>query len=258
MDGVAKQIRDKISSGATTSHCGEGALGHSPPDRTAGSVSDLTPTVHPDNTVSWTRPGALPLLSPAAFQLCSNSYSLSLSHLRLLSAKGGQLDSIRFIFLLYSLPAHQPFRFKMADEGAPAPKKKKLPFKPTALRRAPKPVPKEDNKESDDDGLDLFRRSKEMAPIMAADRERRMRRKQKHEEERRRSITSEKRPHDDLEEDEAPVQSSVQSSVQRSMSRETSHLEESQPAVDESMTVVGDSFRYGFFHSQREPCLTAV
>lgn len=123
----------------------------------------------------------------------------------------------------------------MADEAAPSPKKKKLPFKRTALRRAPKPTPKDDSKEGDDDDLDLFRRAKEMAPIVAADRERRMRRKQKHEEQRRRSITAEKRPHELLE-DEAPMRNSV--------SREASHLEEQRPAADESMTVVGDSFGY--------------
>ncbi|KAF5669257.1 ubiquitin supergroup [Fusarium heterosporum] len=55
---------------------------------------------------------------------------------------------------------------------------KKLPFKPTALRRAaPKPTQPEESKDSDDDGLALFRRSKEMAPIMAADLERRIKKR---------------------------------------------------------------------------------
>lgn len=89
---------------------------------------------------------------------------------------------------------------------ASPPKKKKLPFKPTALRRsAPKPTPVADDNGSDDDGLSLFRRSKEMAPIVAADRERRMKRaaqKQReldsktHDNEPR-SSGGEKRPHED-------------------------------------------------------------
>lgn len=73
---------------------------------------------------------------------------------------------------------------------------KKLPFKPTALRKlnatpttpaAPSPGQNTTTKKSasdtpakeDDDGLDLFRRAKEMAPIVAADREERIRRKQR-------------------------------------------------------------------------------
>ncbi|KAL6858383.1 ubiquitin-2 like Rad60 SUMO-like domain-containing protein [Trichoderma novae-zelandiae] len=85
----------------------------------------------------------------------------------------------------------------MSDEVAAAPvRKKKLPFKPTALRNlapAPKPAAStEDDKKSegdddDDDGLDLFRQSREMAPIMAAERERRLnKKKQKQAEEERR------------------------------------------------------------------------
>ncbi|KAF4976280.1 hypothetical protein FZEAL_7031 [Fusarium zealandicum] len=66
------------------------------------------------------------------------------------------------------------------DVAAPAPKLKKLPFKPTALRRAaPKPTQTEETKEGGDDDLYLFRRSKEMAPIVAADAERRLKRRQK-------------------------------------------------------------------------------
>ncbi|KAH7196972.1 ubiquitin-2 like Rad60 SUMO-like-domain-containing protein [Fusarium flagelliforme] len=80
---------------------------------------------------------------------------------------------------------------------------KKLPFKPTALRKAaPKPSEPEEAKESDDDGLALFRRRKEMAPIMAADLERRLkkRRAAEEEEERRRlQTTGEKRTRDDSE-----------------------------------------------------------
>ena len=85
---------------------------------------------------------------------------------------------------------------------------KKLPFKPTALRKAaPKPSQPEEAKESDDDGLALFRRRKEMAPIMAADLERRLkkRRAAEEEEERRRlQTTGEKRTRDDSEDAKDP------------------------------------------------------
>ncbi|KAF4444355.1 ubiquitin family protein [Fusarium austroafricanum] len=80
---------------------------------------------------------------------------------------------------------------------------KKLPFKPTALRRAaPKPTQPEDSKDSDDDGLSLFRRAKEMAPIMAADQERRWKRHREagQEAERKRlEAAREKRPRDNSE-----------------------------------------------------------
>lgn len=93
-----------------------------------------------------------------------------------------------------------------------APTKKKLPFKPTALRKGlAKPTPTarsitEDeappvtlalsDDDDDDDSLALFRRAKEMAPIVKADHERRMRRQrqkqqeQEEEEERRRAFAS--------------------------------------------------------------------
>ncbi|CAJ0545863.1 Ff.00g093360.m01.CDS01 [Fusarium sp. VM40] len=54
---------------------------------------------------------------------------------------------------------------------------KKLPFKPTALRRPAPATQPEESKDSDDDGLALFRRAKEMAPIVAADRERRLKKR---------------------------------------------------------------------------------
>ncbi|KAF4958180.1 hypothetical protein FSARC_11064 [Fusarium sarcochroum] len=80
---------------------------------------------------------------------------------------------------------------------------KKLPFKPTALRRAaPKPTQPEESKESDDDGLALFRRAKEMAPIMAADRERRLKRHRAAEletERRRHETGGDKRSREDSE-----------------------------------------------------------
>ncbi|KHO00078.1 Small ubiquitin-related modifier, SUMO [Metarhizium album ARSEF 1941] len=90
------------------------------------------------------------------------------------------------------------------DVTPPRPKVKKLPFKPTALRLA---TPSDDT--GLDDGLDLFRRCKEMEPIKAADRKRRMRRKQKQkqkqeeeEEARRKSAESAKRPLDDHDDGE--------------------------------------------------------
>lgn len=109
----------------------------------------------------------------------------------------------------------------MADKGVASPPavKKKLPFKPTALRRlaAPKPTPtpastqpdeeeevKEGGDDDDDDGLSLFRRAKEMAPIVAADRERRLKRHQKHQmdvERRIREAAREKRPREEEEEE---------------------------------------------------------
>jgi hypothetical protein len=80
---------------------------------------------------------------------------------------------------------------------------KKLPFKPTALRKpAPKPSQPEEAKDSDDDGLALFRRRKEMAPIMAADLDRRLKKRRAVElEEERRQIetTEEKRARDESE-----------------------------------------------------------
>ncbi|PHH86287.1 hypothetical protein CDD83_10468 [Cordyceps sp. RAO-2017] len=84
---------------------------------------------------------------------------------------------------------------------------KKLPFKPTALRRASLPKPAEADGDAteraggdDDDDLAIFRRSKEMEPIMAADRERRLKKRlQKQGDDRRRrpSALPAKRPHQD-------------------------------------------------------------
>lgn len=88
------------------------------------------------------------------------------------------------------------------------PKAKKLPFKPTALRRSASKfvAPANHGKAQDDDGLDLFRRSKEMQPIMEADRERRLKKKQRLEEERRKAAaTAWKRlSEDNAESDNAP------------------------------------------------------
>ncbi|KFG87581.1 hypothetical protein MANI_001526 [Metarhizium anisopliae] len=102
----------------------------------------------------------------------------------------------------------------MGEEASPSrPKAKKLPFKPTALRKSASQrlATPSDDTNADDDGLDLFRRSKEMEPIVAADRERRMKkkRKQKQEEEaRRKSVESAKRPLDD-DDEEIDVQAAM-------------------------------------------------
>lgn len=87
---------------------------------------------------------------------------------------------------------------------APTGRMKKLPFKPTALRKPslPRLVSSEDASKGghNDDGLALFRRSKEMEPIVAADRERRMRKKRRQDEERRRqSDLLDKRGREDFE-----------------------------------------------------------
>ncbi|KAM6531621.1 hypothetical protein FSOLCH5_001077 [Fusarium solani] len=144
----------------------------------------------------------------------------------------------------------------MEDKGAASPPivKKKLPFKPTALRRlaAPKPTPtqpdekEEEVKESDDDGLSLFRRSKEMAPIVAADRERRLKRHQKHQmdvERRTREAAREKRPREGSEEvvnqDEPVVSDDISPEVaagsQSSPARpRSSQISEHPPATQET------------------------
>ncbi|KAL7950582.1 ubiquitin-2 like Rad60 SUMO-like domain-containing protein [Trichoderma barbatum] len=102
----------------------------------------------------------------------------------------------------------------MSDEVAAAPvRKKKLPFKPTALRNAAAfsapVVSVEGSKRSDgndDDDLDLFRQAREMAPIVAAERERKLnKRKQKQvEEERRLSDLADKQLLDSDNEDAPP------------------------------------------------------
>lgn len=143
----------------------------------------------------------------------------------------------------------------MEDKGAASPPivKKKLPFKPTALRRlaVPKPTPtqpdqkEEEVKESDDDGLSLFRRSKEMAPIVAADRERRLKRHQKHQmdvERRTREAAREKRPREDSEEvvnqDEPVVSDEIGPDVAGSQSSpvrpRSSEVAEQPPATQET------------------------
>lgn len=88
---------------------------------------------------------------------------------------------------------HTLLYFTMND-GAPTPPHptaKKLPFNATALRKAALlnvgTIAKK--KGSENDELDLFRRSKEMEPLIAADHERRIK-KQRQEYTRRRSAES--------------------------------------------------------------------
>ncbi|KAG6037848.1 hypothetical protein E4U40_002060 [Claviceps sp. LM458 group G5] len=79
------------------------------------------------------------------------------------------------------------------------PRAKKLPFKPTALRKCATKVGAsvapdasiDCEKAQNEDGLDIFRRSKEMQPIMEADRERRLLRKKLKEEEERKKAAKE-------------------------------------------------------------------
>ncbi|KAK0387563.1 hypothetical protein NLU13_3809 [Sarocladium strictum] len=105
----------------------------------------------------------------------------------------------------------------MAEPMSP-PKKKKLPFKPTALRRTAAPTLSVSSSANDlqstqdlADGaqdLDLFKRGKEMAPRLAEELERRLKKKEqqarKEDIERRRSSGGEKRPYE-FEEDEAHI-----------------------------------------------------
>ncbi|KAG5931071.1 hypothetical protein E4U53_001957, partial [Claviceps sorghi] len=87
----------------------------------------------------------------------------------------------------------------MTQTSPKAKKTKKLPFKPTALRKhASKGDALADkDKTPCGDGLELFRRAEEMRPIVEADCERRLwKKKQKREEEERRkaAATAGKRP----------------------------------------------------------------
>lgn len=73
----------------------------------------------------------------------------------------------------------------------PAPKRR-LPFKPTALRKPQTDAEAPKASENGDDDLALFRRSRHMMPLMTADAERRVKReKEKEEARKRRSETRE-------------------------------------------------------------------
>jgi hypothetical protein len=134
----------------------------------------------------------------------------------------------------------------MAD--AAPPKMKKLPFKPTALRKGaytkpatPDSTSKGGNNDDgdDDDGLALFRRAKEMAPALAAERERKMRRKKQKEEERQRRASTEKkrRLSGDHDDDGQNLLEGLPSEVGDS-SAATSFQ------TDESITVAADTFEF--------------
>lgn len=141
--------------------------------------------------------------------------------------------------------------------------KKKLPFKPTALRKAAAPakpaVSAKDGKRKDDggddddgedDGLDLFRQAREMAPIMAADRERRLnKRKQKQvEEERRHSDMAEKQLLDSEEEGAASFP--VAAEAEEARHPEADEVVQATPADDAPVSAVEDGFKYALFFSQ--------
>ncbi|EGR50942.1 uncharacterized protein TRIREDRAFT_120794 [Trichoderma reesei QM6a] len=135
----------------------------------------------------------------------------------------------------------------MSDEVAAAPvRKKKLPFKPTALRNVA-PVSKpattaEDGKkgegDDDGDGLDLFRQSREMERIVAAERERKLnKKKQKQaEEERHLSDMAEKQL---LESDEQHHEENTAVLTLKS----SAGFEDAQATpVDDSLALEGDGF----------------
>ncbi|KAK1240759.1 hypothetical protein MKX07_006192 [Trichoderma sp. CBMAI-0711] len=135
----------------------------------------------------------------------------------------------------------------MSDEVAAAPvRKKKLPFKPTALRNVA-PVSKlataaEDGKkgdgDGDDDGLDLFRQSREMERIVAAERERKLnKKKQKQaEQERHLSDMAEKQL---LESDEHHEEDTAGLPLKSSAGFEDAQA----TPVDDSLALDGDGFR---------------
>ncbi|RGP61189.1 ubiquitin supergroup [Fusarium sporotrichioides] len=135
---------------------------------------------------------------------------------------------------------------------------KKLPFKPTALRKAaPKPSQPEDANDSNDDGLALFRRRKEMEPIMQADLDRRS--KKRHaadlEEERRQlEATEEKRARDEPKDvqDSGGFSQDDSNNIQEDLpsvqpSNET-------PAAEQASTQDGaDCARFAFLPCNSEP-----
>ncbi|UKZ51845.1 hypothetical protein TrVGV298_005609 [Trichoderma virens] len=130
----------------------------------------------------------------------------------------------------------------MSDEVAAAPvRKKKLPFKPTALRNAAPlsqpTVSVEESKRSDgnnDDDLDLFRQSREMAPIVAAERERKLnKKKQKQVEEVRRLSDIAETQLLDSDKEDAPSLPTKRSDANEDVQA---------TPVDESLPLHGDDF----------------
>ncbi|SPJ79185.1 uncharacterized protein FTOL_07576 [Fusarium torulosum] len=117
---------------------------------------------------------------------------------------------------------------------------KKLPFKPTALRRPAPPTQPEESKDSDDDGLALFRRAKEMAPIMAADRERRLKKRRAAEleaEQRQLEASQVKRSQDNSEDmkDADPIKQDSDVNVSGDRSSPVLPIQET-PVVDQPLT----------------------
>ncbi|KAG5913292.1 hypothetical protein E4U42_001301 [Claviceps africana] len=121
-----------------------------------------------------------------------------------------------------------------------AKKAKKLPFKPTALKKQASKgdAPADKDKAPYGDGLELFRRAKEMQSIVEADCERRLwKKKRKREEERRRAAaTAGKRPCE--EEDDHDGDSDRAGRVTSSATRDTSAAFRGTTPVN----VDGDSF----------------
>lgn len=134
----------------------------------------------------------------------------------------------------------------MADAVASsAPRKKKLPFKPTALRRPSLPKPSASPDDADvnkDDGLALFSRKKEMEATLAADRERNLRRKLRKEKEKRLKRESNSKRLLEYEEEDRRASTPREHDAQMSPAREGLCPGEP-PATDES-TAAGDSFRF--------------
>ncbi|KAL7936037.1 ubiquitin-2 like Rad60 SUMO-like domain-containing protein [Trichoderma chlorosporum] len=130
----------------------------------------------------------------------------------------------------------------MSDEAAAAPaRKKKLPFKPTALRNvaalSQPAVAVEESKRSgdnDDDGLDLFRQSREMAATLAAERERKLNRKKQRqaEEERRHSEMADQQLLDSDKEDASALPTELPAANEDVQAT----------PVDESLPLDGDDF----------------
>jgi hypothetical protein len=140
----------------------------------------------------------------------------------------------------------------MSDGVAAAPIKKKLPFKPTALRNvAPVSKPavsvkdskrKDGSDDDDGDGLDLFRQAREMAPIMAAERQRRLnKKKQKQAEEDRRHLDmAEKQPMDSDEDHVSSLPAAAE--VEEAKRSDGNEVVQATP-VDDSLTMDEDSFK---------------
>ncbi|KHO11401.1 Ribonuclease H-like protein [Metarhizium robertsii ARSEF 23] len=108
------------------------------------------------------------------------------------------------------------------------PKGKKLPFKATVLCKVTSQNVEtihDEKLSAEDDGLDLFRRSKEMEPIIAAELQRSLKKKQRLEDERRQSAKSKRLLDDNIEREViANAESGTFSQVARSMSPVASEL----------------------------------